>query len=391
MSRNLKKLFILFLVIGMFLVIASGCSTNQPADNSSDNDDAPKLPTLITTMSYDVGTYPQIDYIGEQMLEKHGISLRIIPSSTAVARHYPVRLRDAEMAMTGVDGWLMQEGIYEYADRSWGPQPVRIVWFGTSLGFAMGVPADSDIHTIEDLKGKKVATYVGADAITLYKEAFLAFANLDLNDVEAVPVSGLYTPYDMALAGEDIAFLGMPQTFKATEMDSSPRGIRYLELPHDDAEGWARLKAVHPEMVQYTFDWGAGIDEPLELATASSPRILAFDWLDDEIAYFMTKVIHEEYDVIAAKDQTFKKLWDMETNLHLFREGTNPFHPGTIRYLKEIGVWTEELEALQQERLQRQEDLQKLWEQVTAEADEKKIKAGEFPAFWLEKREAAGF
>ncbi|MBS4023177.1 MAG: TAXI family TRAP transporter solute-binding subunit [Dethiobacter sp.] len=387
MKKNMKKMFILFLVIGLFLIITSGCS--KPAEPGGNGET--KLPTIITTMSYDVGTYPQIDYIGERILEKHGISLRIIPSSTAVARHYPVRLKEAEMAMTGVDGWLMQEGIYEYSDRSWGPQPIRIIWFGTSLGFAPGVTADSNIHTVADLKGARIATYVGADAITLYKKAYLAFANIDIDDVKLVPVSGLYTPYDMALAGDDIVFLAMPQAFKATEMAASPRGIRYLELPHDDLEGWARLKAVHPEMVPYTFDWGAGIDKPLQLSSASSPRILTYDWLDDEIAYFMTKVIHEEYDVIAAKDLTFKKLWDMDTNLHLFKEGTNPFHPGTIRYLKEINVWTDELEVLQQERLQRQEDLKKLWVQVTEEADKKVLKAGEFPPFWLEKRAAAGF
>lgn len=59
--------------------------------------------------------------------------------------------------------------------------------------------------------------------------------------------------------------------------------------------------------------------------------------------------------------------------------------------LKEIGKWTPEREAKNNQYLKRQTDLRKLFDQVKAEATEKKMTPKDFPKFWLEKRAAAGF
>ncbi|MBW1792221.1 MAG: C4-dicarboxylate ABC transporter substrate-binding protein, partial [Deltaproteobacteria bacterium] len=64
---------------------------------------------------------------------------------------------------------------------------------------------------------------------------------------------------------------------------------------------------------------------------------------------------------------------------------------GAIRYLKEIGKWTPEREAMNQKRLQHQADLKKLWDATMNEALEKKMKSKKYPAFWLKKRAEAGF
>ncbi|MDD5704249.1 MAG: hypothetical protein PHU23_19620, partial [Dehalococcoidales bacterium] len=58
------------------------------------------------------------------------------------------------------------------------------------------------------------------------------------------------------------------------------------------------------------------------------------------------------------------------------------FHPGSIRYFKEIGKWTPELETWTNKVLEREDKLIKAWEACIAEMDEKELKESELPALW---------
>ncbi len=82
--------------------------------------------------------------------------------------------------------------------------------------------------------------------------------------------------------------------------------------------------------------------------------------------------------------------WTLEWNLQLIANTAIPTHPGAIRYLKEIGKWTPELEARNQGLLRHRKDLTNLWTQALASAEKEKIKKEEFPAFWEKFRTAKG-
>lgn len=63
-----------------------------------------------------------------------------------------------------------------------------------------------------------------------------------------------------------------------------------------------------------------------------------------------------------------------------------PFHPGAIRYLKEIGVWTETAQAWHEARLERMKKVQAAWDEATEAAFDQGISAKNWPAFWAEHR-----
>jgi hypothetical protein len=66
-----------------------------------------------------------------------------------------------------------------------------------------------------------------------------------------------------------------------------------------------------------------------------------------------------------------------------------PYHEGAVRYFREKGVWTADLERHNAGLLKRQEILQDAWDKALAEATEKKIKASDFPKHWMKLRAAA--
>ena len=63
-----------------------------------------------------------------------------------------------------------------------------------------------------------------------------------------------------------------------------------------------------------------------------------------------------------------------------------PFHEGAIRYLREIGVWTDEHDAWNAARQERLEKVLAEWDRAQEEALEQQIPGGQWLAFWEEWR-----
>ena len=61
-----------------------------------------------------------------------------------------------------------------------------------------------------------------------------------------------------------------------------------------------------------------------------------------------------------------------------------PVHPGTIRYLKEIGYWTAENDRINQESLELEKRYEKAWQTALADAKAKKIKISPKNKKWMD-------
>lgn len=355
---------------------------------------ASALPKMMTWTAYDVGSsgYVMVGFIAESLWEKHKIRVRIIPAGTDVPRVYPIRLKDAEVAFHGAGSYDMQEGVGDYSTMEWGPQPVRALYMAQHAGLALGVRADSPIKTLADLKGKRIA-YFPSRILTVINEAHLVFTGLTWNDVQRVDVPSYTAAMRMVMEGRIDASHVNPTASLAYEFEAMPQGLRYVPVPRDDKEGWARVKKFAPIYSPMTVTVGAAVskDKPLETFTYAYPIGLAYDFLPADKAYIITKLLHETFPLYAKKHESLAAYWQPETNLELLGGYPLPVHEGAVRYYKEIGKWTPEREAKNQKFLKRQAELKKLFDQVTAEALEKKIPSKDFAKFWLEKRQAAGF
>ncbi|MDH4265528.1 MAG: TAXI family TRAP transporter solute-binding subunit [Deltaproteobacteria bacterium] len=355
---------------------------------------AAELPKMMTWTAYDVGSsgYMMAGFIGESLWEKYKIKVRIIPAGTDLPRVFPLRLKDADFAFHGVGSYFMQEGMFDYSNMEWGPQPVRALYFAQHAGLALGLRGDSDIKTLADLKGKRVA-YYPTMSLTLICEAHLAFAGLTWKDVQKVQVPSYVTAMNMVNEGKiDTAHIN-PTASKAYEFEAMPQGLRFIPVPRSDKAGWARVKKLAPMYSPMNCKIGAGLpkDKPLETITQAYPIVIAYNFTSADKVYTMTKLLHEAFPVYSQKHKSLAAYWPMETALELYDEYPLPLHEGAIRYLKEIGKWTPEREAKNNQYLKRQKDLRKLFDKVKAQATEKKMTPKDFPKFWLEKRAAAGF
>lgn len=347
-----------------------------------------KLPNTLAWTAYDVGSggYNQAVAIGNVLKNKIGVNLRVLPGKNDVSRTVPLRENKVEFAANGVGGaYLAQEGVYEFGAKEWGPQPIRALLLNNSDALLTIVTAkDAGIKTMADLKGKRVAWVVGAPSLNQNITALLAFGNLTWADVQKVEFGGFGAAMTGILNNQVDAAFASTISGNVYQIASSPRGIQYPTVPHNDKAGWARLKKVAPFFVPFMGTEGAEMskDKPIEAATYPYPVLMSYATAPDDLVYNMTKAMvlfYPDYKDGAPGNNG----WDLKRQVY---DWVVPFHNGAIRYFKEIGVWTPAYQAHNDGLLKRQQVMMAAWKDVGAQkhADDKA-----FEAAWMKARAAA--
>jgi TRAP transporter TAXI family solute receptor len=347
-----------------------------------------KLPDTLTWTAYDVGSggYNQAVAIGNALKNKMGVTLRVLPGKSDIARSIPLRDGQVPFSAHGVGGsYMAQEGLYEFGARDWGPQAVRALILNNSDALLTVVTAkDANIKTMGDLKGKRVAWVVGAPALNQNITALMASAGLTWNDVKRVEFGGFGAAMEGIIQNQVDAAFASTISGQAFKIAASPRGIQYPIVPHNDKEAWARLNKVAPF---YVPQWGAeGADlsatNKVEGATYPYPVLMTMAKTEADLVYNMTKAMVELFPEY--KDGAPGNVgWDIKRQRFAW---AIPTHEGAIKYFKEMKLWTDEHQKHNDALVARQKVLADAWNAYKAKApsDDK-----EFIQGWMKARAAA--
>jgi len=182
-------------------------------------------------------------------------------------------------------------------------------------------------------------------------EAVLAFGGLTWDDIVEVKFTSPRSAQRGILAGKVDACLHGPGSPTAMKLEASVHGIHWLECPPDDVEGWKRIRAVSPWTMPCPATSGAGVPPgTVKHLTSIVFNVSAYDFLDENIAYHVVKALHKGYGKM--KDiHLWCEVATIDNALALKRLIPVPYHPGSIKYFKEIGRWTPEHEKWQRKCL----------------------------------------
>lgn len=321
------------------------------------------LPKQLAWTAYGTGSagYNQSVAIGAALKNELGIDLRVLPGKNDVSRTVPLRQGKVQFSATGVGASFMaQEGAFEFGKKAWGPQRVRMLMANNgSINLAVAVAADTGVKSYADLKGKRVAWVKGSPALNVNVTAYLAFGGLTWDDVEKVEFGGFGDSWKGMVNGQVDAAFASTNSGKAYELEASPRGIVWPPLPSDDAEGWKRLSEIAPFFKPNAATVGAGITEeqPYQGGAYPYPILVAYDSQDADLTYNMTKAM---YDLFPAYDGKAPGIggWSLERQNFKW---VVPFHEGAIKYYKETGAWSDELQAHNDDLIRRQDVLAAAW------------------------------
>ncbi|WP_373085503.1 TAXI family TRAP transporter solute-binding subunit [Sneathiella sp.] len=349
--------------------------------------DEVKLPSTIAWSAYNTGTtgYNQAVAIGKAMKDKYGVDIRVIPGKNDISRMGPLRTDKVQFIANGAGTFYAAEGVFNFAAPGWGPQNVQMLMSATSdANLSVAVAGDIGVKTIADLKGKRVGNVRGSPALNVGTEAILAFGNLTPADVEIVEFGGYGAMWKGLEAGQIDAAFGSTVTGPAKKIEASPRGIFWPPTPAADKEGWARLQAVAPYFVPHVATLGTGNiskTSPQDGAAYPYPILITRSDQDPNLVYSMVKAVHSQYD--SYKDSLpAMSGWSLENQTF---EWAIPYHAAAVKYWKEIGVWTDEMEAHNNKMLERQNTLIAAWETMK----DKNLEGEEFTKDWMKTRAAA--
>ncbi|PRY65536.1 TRAP transporter TAXI family solute receptor [Vreelandella songnenensis] len=372
--------FAQYLLIAAFPLSLLGSAVSQASDV--------ELPSTMAWTAYGTNSsgYAQAVAIGNMLQNKYDSSVRILPGENDVSRMTPLKQGRVDLCACGIASYYGMEGVMMFADRDWGPQPIRVITTSTaSFGLSLAVAGDLNVETPADLAGKRIAYIRGDDALNKGTEAYLAFGGLTWDDVERVDYPGYARSFDGIIAGDVDASFTTTVTPPAQQLASSPRGISWPVLDPDDEAGWERMAAVAPYFRPHEVTAGAGdisADNPLASASYPYPIVVANQDLEDNVAYGLIKALQENYD-------DYKDNAPGANGYALEYQDLQwvvPFHDAVVEYYKEIDVWTDEMQAHQDQLVERQQVLIDAWEQFLQEAPSDN---DAFASEWMSARASA--
>jgi TRAP transporter TAXI family solute receptor len=218
------------------------------------------------------------------------------------------------------------------------PQPnLRAVAILTPLYSVFFVAKDSPIKSIPDLKGKRVPSgFASQRVIDVLTQGGLANGGLSYADVQQVPVPNVAGGANEFEQGKADMFLFALGSGKVAEVNAKVP-VRVLPIDHSK-EAMARLRKFVPVAYATQLKPGkgrAGLDEPT-WAYAYDYLVLVNDKVADDVVYKLTKLMHDHQKELAANFGALSGFDPKRMNKDL---GVVKFHPGAIKYYKEIGEW----------------------------------------------------
>lgn len=348
-----------------------------------------ELPRVMAWSAYNLGTtgYNQAVGIAKMLKDRHRVTLRVIPGKNDISRLLPLRVDRVQFSANGVSTYFAQEGTFQFASQRWGPMPVRLVMMSVGLSNqAVAVADSSDIVTMMDLRGRRVPYVRGSPAVNVSTQAMLACGGLTWDDVERIEFPGYNAMWNAIVEGHiDVAY-ATTVSGPTRKLEASPKGIRWLPVPHRDDNCWQRLLSVAPYFSKHTATRGAGIStlQPHEGATYPYPLLMSLENREAELVYQLTKALHLGYDDYAKADPGSIG-WHIDNQNF---QWVVPFHAGAIRYYRELGKWGSQEDVHNNQLLERQQILARAWQEMRSLATSNPpiFEANELPEIWMQLR-----
>jgi TRAP transporter TAXI family solute receptor len=205
---------------------------------------------------------------------------------------------------------------------------------------AMHVRADSDIKSIADLKGKRVASGFNTQkTIGRIIEAHLANAGLSYKDVVEVPVPNVVKQAEDFTAGKvDVLFFALGSA-AIKQAAASVGGLRVLEVD-SSPEAVKRIQAILPGAYILRVAPAPNLD-----GITKPANVIAFDMVmnstakvSDDVVYCVVKAIYENKKDLVA---TFRPFALFQPGKHGEAQRGRGVPPGAVKFYKQVGIWKE--------------------------------------------------
>ncbi len=292
--------------------------------------------------------------IGKVLSENLDTQVKVMP--TAGPTEWLPQITSGEVQMGILNNFDAQHGrsatnMYEKALGGKGA-PILLLTSGTRNWMTILTTGESGIKTCADLKGKRmVDTNTGSAGITGQGHAAVANCGFEPGEgyKSVVVAGGPAKSVQVLIDGSADACTAAIGMGAVQELDAK-RGARFVSFD-PSPEAWARFEKYFPAKPKKVepAKGRAGVHEAIYVAEYPF-YLVAGEKVSDEAAYQIVKVLWEKNAELGEMHARLKA-WSKDGFVD--EAATIPYHPGAVRFFKEIGAWSPKMDEIQAKLLAR--------------------------------------
>jgi len=281
------------------------------------------------------GTFFQVGGAIAEVLNAHGEGWQVTNEATKGSQENIRRLAKGELdlalansaityfAVRGESGW----------DRVY---PMRTVMTLAPNVALFITSASSGIRTLADVKGKRVVVGPAGAGFEFFVGPLLEAHGVTYDDF--TPLNNTQ-PGAVDMLGDGsaaAAFLGGAVPTASITQASTSQDLFFIPF---DTQAIDQLTATFMFFNHATIPAGTyrGQDEDFHGLDVGTMHLITSAGADEELIYELTKIIYENREEVTAKHAAGRAI----NPANVVRDTGTEFHPGAIRYFKEIGIWPE--------------------------------------------------
>jgi TRAP transporter TAXI family solute receptor len=209
---------------------------------------------------------------------------------------------------------------------------LRSMWWIHGSDRQWIVPADSDIHSPADFKGKRVVVGAPASATEEVSKLELPFFGVTYNDIKPAFLSFQEGVEALKDGRVDVALVmaGYPNSSVMDIM--TVRNVRILDFKPEDLKRFQEKYPFCPSTVIPAKTY-KGQDKDIHTFTTPGPMAVNKD-LPEQAVYEIVKTVHENQEWLTKNVHKAIGLWRFDPSI----DKVCPLHPGAARYYREIGL-----------------------------------------------------
>ena len=212
--------------------------------------------------------------------------------------------------------------------------PVRVVMTLAPNVALFIAPEKGDVASIEDLRGKRVVLGPAGAGFEYFLAPILEAHGLTYDDLSPLNATQSGAVDLLADGSAAAAFLGGAVPTASITQASSSQDITYVPFDGGAVES---LLADYPFFGRAKIPAGTyrGLEEDYSGMNVGSMHLVTSAAVDEELVYQVTKAIYENRAEVVEKHPAGKAI----NPKVVVRDTGTEFHPGAIRFYREIGIW----------------------------------------------------
>lgn len=335
MKKVLSLLLVLVLVLGTLALV--GCAPEEEAaeDKQAADKPAEEEEVVVRQLAFATGgtggTYYPLGGAMAAVWNKNieAINVTIQPSGASVENINRLASGEVDIALAMNN---VADSAFNGVGESFPKALTNFYALGVVYPEVMHVVTtqDSGIKTIADLQGKRVNP--GPPGSGTFVTAMKILEAFGVDDFDSNPGSFTDAVAGMRDGTLDAAFAVIAFPGSAVVEMGMARDVKILEI---DGADFDAVQKLIPFAAPFTITGGAYKGQDEDAMTIALQAVLySNDELTDEEAYNITKILFEKTADIAAGHARGNQI-----SIDNALDGiTTPFHPGAIKYFKEIGI-----------------------------------------------------